>query len=387
MHQLRNLGHTMADKKTAARRGKRGRPRPAKPADLYAAVDLGTNNCRLLVATPHGKTFRVVDSHSQIARLGEGLHETGRLSDASIERALDALKAIRRKLKSHGVGKVRCIATEACRKAENGAEFIQRVHEETGLTFKIIGAKEEARLASIGCHDLIGDDAPSVLVVDIGGGSTELSWLNAELARANGLHGLIQRAPIQNWTSLPLGVVTLTEAYAHLPDADAYQAMLDHCGDVIETWQGTAAIRSAMKLRGAHLIGTSGTVTCLAGVHLKLDRYRRDRVDGTWMNRTAGEKVLGMLRAAGPEGRAALPTIGEERAGLMLAGCAILDALWRAYPAGRLRVGDRGLREGLLLSMMYGKKPSRRNRRGGGGKRRNRDGRDKPSASEAGHDG
>lgn len=387
MHQLRNLGHTMADKKTAARRGKRGRPRPAKPADLYAAVDLGTNNCRLLVATPHGKTFRVVDSHSQIARLGEGLHETGRLSDASIERALDALKAIRRKLKSHGVGKVRCIATEACRKAENGAEFIQRVHEETGLTFKIIGAKEEARLASIGCHDLIGDDAPSVLVVDIGGGSTELSWLNAELARANGLHGLIQRAPIQNWTSLPLGVVTLTEAYAHLPDADAYQAMLDHCSDVIETWQGTAAIRSAMKLRGAHLIGTSGTVTCLAGVHLKLDRYRRDRVDGTWMNRTAGEKVLGMLRAAGPEGRAALPTIGEERAGLMLAGCAILDALWRAYPAGRLRVGDRGLREGLLLSMMYGKKPSRRNRRGGGGKRRNRDGRDSPSASEAGHDG
>ncbi len=377
----------MADKKTAARRGKRGRPRPAKPADLYAAVDLGTNNCRLLVATPHGKTFRVVDSHSQIARLGEGLHETGRLSDASIERALDALKAIRRKLKSHGVGKVRCIATEACRKAENGAEFIQRVHEETGLTFKIIGAKEEARLASIGCHDLIGDDAPSVLVVDIGGGSTELSWLNAELARANGLHGLIQRAPIQNWTSLPLGVVTLTEAYAHLPDADAYQAMLDHCGEVIETWQGTAAIRSAMKLRGAHLIGTSGTVTCLAGVHLKLDRYRRDRVDGTWMNRTAGEKVLGMLRAAGPEGRAALPTIGEERAGLMLAGCAILDALWRAYPAGRLRVGDRGLREGLLLSMMYGKKPSRRNRRGGGGKRRNRDGRDTPSASEAGHDG
>ena len=360
----------MADKKSAVRRGKRSRSRPAKPSDLYAAVDLGTNNCRLLVAAPHGKTFRVVDSHSQIARLGEGLHETGRLSDASIERALDALKAIRRKLKSHGVGKVRCIATEACRKAENGAEFIERVHKETGLTFKIIGAKEEARLASIGCHDLIGEDAPSVLVVDIGGGSTELSWLNAELARANGLNGLIKRAPIQNWTSLPLGVVTLTEAYAHLPDAEAYQAMLDHCSEVIEDWKGTKAIRSAMGLRGAHLIGTSGTVTCLAGVYLKLDRYRRDRVDGTWMSRKSGEEVLNMLRAAGPDGRAALPTIGEERAGLMLAGCAILDALWRAYPAGRLRVGDRGLREGLLLSMMYGKKPARRRRggrkRGGG---------------------
>ncbi|MBL4879145.1 Ppx/GppA phosphatase family protein [uncultured Hyphomonas sp.] len=377
----------MAEKKSAVRRGKRGRPRPARASDLYAAVDLGTNNCRLLVATPHGKTFRVVDSHSQIARLGEGLHETGRLSDASIERAMDALQAIRGKLKSHGVGKVRCIATEACRKAENGPDFIQRVHEETGLTFKIIGAKEEARLASIGCHDLIGDDAPSVLVVDIGGGSTELSWLNAELARANGLNGLIQRAPIQNWTSLPLGVVTLTEAFAHLPDAEAYQAMLDHSGEVIEAWKGTQAIRSAMGLRGAHLIGTSGTVTCLAGVHLKLDRYRRDKVDGTWMSRTAGEKVLNMLREAGPDGRAALPTIGEERAGLMLAGCAILDALWRAYPAGRLRVGDRGLREGLLLSMMYGQKPARRRRRGG---RKRRDGGEAPqttSAPETGNDG
>ncbi|CAN0483798.1 unnamed protein product [Scytosiphon promiscuus] len=163
--------------------------------------------------------------------------------------------------------------------------------------------------------------------------------------------------------------------------------MLDHAGEVIEAWQGTQAIRSAMGLRGAHLIGTSGTVTCLAGVHLKLDRYRRDKVDGTWMSRTSGEKVLNMLREAGPDGRAALPTIGEERAGLMLAGCAILDALWRAYPAGRLRVGDRGLREGLLLSMMYGQKPARRRRRGG---RKRREGGNTPqthSATEAGNDG
>lgn len=356
----------MADKKAAGRRGKRGRPRHAKASDLYAAVDLGTNNCRLLVAAPHGKTFRVVDSHSQIARLGEGLHETGRLSDASVERAMDALHAIRKKLKTHGVGKVRCIATEACRKAENGPDFIRRVHEETGLTFKIIGAKEEARLASIGCHDLIAKNAPSVLVVDIGGGSTELSWLNAEVARANGLKGLIQRAPIQNWTSLPLGVVTLTESFAHLPDKEAYSAMMAHAGGVIESWKGAPAIRAAMGLAGAHLIGTSGTVTCLAGVHLKLDRYRRDKVDGTWLSLEEGEAVLTLLRDAGPEGRAALPTIGEERAGLMLAGCAILNSIWQAFPAAQMRVGDRGLREGLLLSMMYGQKKPRRRRRSGG---------------------
>ena len=376
----------MADKKAAGRRGNRARPRNGTATNLYAAVDLGTNNCCLLVAQPHGKTFRVVDSHSQIARLGEGLHETGRLSDASVERAIDALKAIRRKLKHHGVGKVRCIATEACRKAENGADFIRRVHEETGLTFKIIGAKEEARLASIGCHDLIGTDAPSVLVIDIGGGSTELSWLNAEKARNGGLSGLITRAPIQNWTSLPLGVVTLTEAYHHLPEAEAYEAMLAYASEVIEGWKGTAAIRNAMQMKGAHLIGTSGTVTCLAGVHLKLDRYRRDRVDGTWLSRQGGDAVLTLLREAGPDGRAALPTIGEERAGLMLAGCAILESLWSAFPADRMRVGDRGLREGLLLSMMYGPRKGRRRRRPRGGRSGAASG-ETSNGAEGAHDG
>lgn len=376
----------MAEKKATGRRGNRARPRPHKASDLYAAVDLGTNNCRLLVAAPHGTTFRVVNSHSQIARLGEGLVETGRLSDASVERAIDALKAIRTKLKHHGVGKIRCIATEACRKAENGADFIQRVKDETGLTFKVIDAKEEARLASIGCHDLIAADAPTVLVVDIGGGSTELSWMNAVKAREYSLNGLIARAPIQNWTSLPLGVVTLTEAFAHLPEPDCYEAMLAHAGQVIENWKGTPAIRSAMAQPGAHLIGTSGTVTCLAGVHLKLDRYRRDKVDGSWLSRKAGEDVLAMMRDAGPEGRAAMPTIGEERAGLMLAGCAILDSLWRAFPASRMRVGDRGLREGLLLSMMYGPKKSRRRRRGGK-ERVKAEAADATQATEVSHDG
>ncbi|MCA8903107.1 MAG: Ppx/GppA family phosphatase, partial [Hyphomonas sp.] len=164
----------MADKNAATRRPGRRGSRTRRTGPLYAAVDLGTNNCRLLVAEPWKKTFRVVDSHSQIARLGEGLHETGRISDAAVDRALDALKNIRRKLKQHGVGRVRCIATEACRKAENGPDFIRRVHEETGLTFKIINAKEEARLATIGCHDLMAHEAKTVLVIDIGGGSTEL---------------------------------------------------------------------------------------------------------------------------------------------------------------------------------------------------------------------
>jgi exopolyphosphatase / guanosine-5'-triphosphate,3'-diphosphate pyrophosphatase len=366
MPQVINLGHTMAEKKAPGARNRRSATRNGKTAPLFAAVDLGTNNCRLLVAEPRGKTFRVVDSYSQIARLGEGLHETGRLSDAAIERAIDALQHIRRKLKQHGVGRVRCIATEACRKAGNGAEFIRRVHAETGLTFKIIGAKEEARLATIGCHDLIAPQARSVLVVDIGGGSTELSWVNAEAARDNGFKGLLEKAPILGWTSLPLGVVTLSEAFSHLDEVESYPLMVEHARQTLKTWDAIEQVRAAMSSDAAHMIGTSGTVTCLAGVHLKLDRYRRDKVDGTWLSQEESAAAVQLLRDVGLDGRSKLPTIGEERAGLMLSGCAIVEAVWEAFPAGRLRVADRGLREGLLLSMMYGpKKPKarRRNRR------------------------
>ncbi len=368
----------MADKKAANRRGNRRGSRKGRNGPLYAAVDLGTNNCRLLVAEPWGKSFRVVDSHSQIARLGEGLHETGRLSDASIERALDALKAIRRKIKNHGVGRVRCIATEACRQAENGADFIRRVHEETGLTFKIINAKEEARLATIGCHDLMGEDAKTVLVIDIGGGSTELSWVNAKVAREGGSHGLVKRAPIQDWTSLPLGVVTLHERFGHLPEEDAFPAMVDYCGEVIGAWKGTERVSRAMTQKGSHLIGTSGTVTCLAGVHLKLERYRRDKVDGSWMSREEADAAVKLLRDLGLDGRATLPTIGEERASLMLSGCAIMQSIWDAFPGDRMRVGDRGLREGLLLSMMYGGKSPRKR------SNRRRTGRNKSTDAEPG---
>lgn len=348
-------------------RGPRRNRRPERKtgsAPLYAAVDLGTNNCRLLIAEPRGMGFRVVDSHSQIARLGEGLNATGRLSDASIERAMDALGKIRAKLKARGVGHVRCIATEACRKAENGPDFIARVRDETGLTFKIIGPKEEARLALIGCHNLIDRNADKVLVVDVGGGSTELSLVDARAAREVGFKGVLAKAPILSWTSLPLGVVTLSEAFAHLPEQDGFLAMREQAETVFRSWSRHSEAADAMAAGASHLIGTSGTVTCLAGLHLKLDKYRRDKVDGAWLSREAASGAIQQLRDAGPDGRAKMPTIGPERAGLMLSGCAIIDAAWDVFPGERLRVADRGLREGLLLSMMHGPKRSKR-RRGG----------------------
>lgn len=345
---------------------KRAKPgRPGKAPPLYAAVDLGTNNCRLLIAKPGRNGLRIIDSHSQIARLGEDLAHTGRISDAAIERAMDALTKIRDKMRTKKVAHVRCIATEACRRAENGAEFIARVRDELGLTFKIIGPGEEARLAMVGCHDLFEGENRHAVVLDIGGGSTELSLVDAQKVRkAGGVKGLVNANVIELWGSLPLGVVTLWDAFRHLPEPDAFEAMRAHARGVLGEWKHTDRTVKAM-VDGGHIIGTSGTVTCLAGVHLKLDKYRRNDVDGVWMSRSDAGQVISRLVSLGPKGRAKLPTIGTDRAELMLSGCAILDAVWQTFPTEQMRIADRGLREGLLLTMIHGTKRKDRRRRGG----------------------
>lgn len=331
---------------------------------MYAAVDLGTNNCRLLIAQRRGDHFVVVDSYSQIARLGEGLVTTGELSADAMDRAVKALSAIKRKLKHHKVGHVRCIATEACRKASNSDEFMARVREETGLTFKIIKPLEEVRLAAIGCHDLIDDAADLVMVLDIGGGSTEISFLDVSDIGDAPLKSLVSRVPIKAWESFPLGVVTLTEAFSEYDEVGAYPLMLAEARKTFASWDKGLALSEAMAGPGARLIGTSGTVTCLAGVQRGLSKYRRDAVDGITMSPEETFGVIGQLRDAGLKGREAMPTIGKERAGLMLSGCAILQAAFETWPASELCVADRGLREGLLLSMMHRKKPNgRRSRR------------------------
>lgn len=383
--QQTRFGPHMADKKKRGAGESAGRSGARRRAPLYAAVDLGTNNCRLLIAAPQRDRFAVVDSHSQIARLGEGLAATGRLSDEAIERAMDALGKIAAKLKAKKVAYVRCIATEACRRASNGRDFIARVREETGLTFKIIDAEEEAFLALVGCHNLIAEEASHVLVLDIGGGSTELSLARADPVHAGGLQALLENPPIECWKSLPIGVVTLTEAFSHLPEADAYPAMLAHAKQLINEWDRAEDIRNFFRAGQAHMIGTSGTITCLTGVHLGLSKYRRDKVDGQWMTEKQTTKTIKKLVDAGLDGRGKFPTIGEDRAGLMLAGCAIIEAAWTLAPNGRMRVADRGLREGLLLSMMKGpkKKPRRRSKR----RRRGSGGRSNGSPVEARHDG
>ncbi len=341
-----------------------GRPRAAGP--LYAALDLGTNNCRLLVAEPWHQGFRVVDAFSRIVRLGEGLSRTGRLSEAAQDRAIDALRVCRSKLDARGIVRARLVATEACRAAENGVEFLERVRVEAGLGLEILTRETEARLAVTGCANLVDWSADGVVLFDIGGGSSELVWMEfGDGRRAGG----DPTRHIRAWASLPVGVVTLSERHGGV--AVGPRVFEDMVADVdallaaLTDWEPLAARLAAGDY---HMLGTSGTVTTLAGIHLGLRRYDRRRVDGTWLSDDEVGVMIERLLAMEFEDRVANPCIGGDRADLVLAGCAILEAIRRRWRCGRLRVADRGLREGMLTELMIGdgvwRRPGRWPRRG-----------------------
>ncbi|MGN6470265.1 MAG: Ppx/GppA phosphatase family protein [Rhizobiaceae bacterium] len=318
-------------------------------APVYAALDLGTNNCRLLVAVPtRPGQFRVVDAFSRIVRLGEGLAANGRLNDQAMDRAVEALGACAEKLRSREVRSARLIATEACRSAENGAAFLARVAEETGLRLEIIDRETEARLAVSGCGSLIERDTHGVVLFDIGGGSSEIALIDLSGRRSPQLADHIVA-----WTSLPVGVVSLAERFGgrHVTP-EIFEAMVTEVGILLEAFEGRDRLLHLARSDRFHLLGTSGTVTTLAGLHLGLMRYDRRRVDGLWMDDLDVGRMIDRLLGWKFEERVANACIGADRADLVLAGCAILEAIRRVWPAGRLRVADRGLREGILSELM-----------------------------------
>ncbi|MEQ8177167.1 MAG: Ppx/GppA phosphatase family protein [Amphiplicatus sp.] len=328
--------------------GDRPKPKPPKSArrhaERFAALDLGTNNCRLLIAAPRGRQLRIVDAFSRIVRLGEGLSQTGALLPAAMDRAVEALKVCAEKIEKRGVSRQRCIATQACRAAANGAEFLARVEAETGLVFEIISTSEEARLSVKGCAELLDPKAEAGLVFDIGGGSTEISWIR------HGANGA--GADIAAWASMPLGVVSLSERWGGREiDLATYERIVESVRAEVAALGDPASLREIFARDGAHYLGTSGTVTSIAGVHLALPRYRRDVVDGLWLTIEEARGVTEKLRSMSFDDRAAEPCIGRERADLVVCGCAILEALQREWPASRIRVGDRGLREGMLADL------------------------------------
>lgn len=311
----------------------------------YAALDLGTNNCRLLIARATHEGFRVIDAFSRIIRLGEGVAATGRLSDGAITRAIEALKICRDKMRNRGVTRARLIATEACRAAGNGRNFLGLVRDTVGIDLDVVDRETEAMLAATGCTPLIDPSAHGAMLFDIGGGSSELVKLGKVFASPGGP----PQPDIRDWTSLPVGVVTLAERHGGIRvTPDIYEAMIQEVAlHVAPFVNGERHDPQAI-----HLLGTSGTVTTIAGVHLALKRYDRRRVDGCWMSDQEVTGVVGRLLDMDYEERAANACIGHERADLVLAGCAILDGIRRVFPCTRLRVADRGLREGMLVQMM-----------------------------------
>lgn len=339
-------------------------PQKPDPATLYAALDLGTNSCRMLVAQPKGAGFHVVDSFSKSVQLGQGLEATGRLSRAAMARTVGAIRVCKQKLHRHGVTRMRLVATEACRRAANGAQFLREVRHETGLALEVIQPEEEARLAVISCAPLVSTRTEQLLVVDIGGGSTELVWIDLTAVPRRDRPRAIMRlhagfrqdagpfpvAKVVDWISVPLGVATLRDQFPDVADDAARFALMSWYFEQNLEAFGPAARAQARE--GFQIIGTSGTVTTVAASHLGLKRYDRAKVDGLRMTSDQIDAVVGEYLRLGPEGRRADPRIGRDRQELIMSGAAILQALMRLWPTDRLSVADRGLREGLLYQQM-----------------------------------
>jgi len=320
-------------------------PSPQKfPHPAFAALDLGTNNCRMLIGTPAGDGFRVIDSFSRIVRLGEGLQTTNRLSEAAIERGLAALQACADRLARRDLRATRAIATEACRRAENGPAFLAEARRRTGLAIEIIPAREEAELAVESCAPLLRGAGRRAVLFDIGGGSTEIAWMRLTEA---GLPELI------GYQTMPLGVVTLAERFGDAgTQPGGFEAMVDHVTEQLRNFEGVHCIRHEIRQGGVALIGTSGTVTTLAGIALGLQRYRRPLIDGVVLDREKASTALEQIRDMGVPGLSAHPCVGPDRAAFVLPGCAIYAAIARMWPAENLTVADRGLREGIILRLI-----------------------------------
>jgi exopolyphosphatase/guanosine-5'-triphosphate,3'-diphosphate pyrophosphatase len=315
------------------------------PRQAYAALDLGTNNCRLLIARPSGENFTVIDAFSRVVKLGEDLAKTGRLSDAAMDRTLGALTICADKLRRRNVYLARSVATEACRRASNGEEFIERVRRETGIALDIISAEEEARLAVLGCHILLEQGEGPAMIFDIGGGSTELVLLEPG--------GRVPR--MLDWQSVPWGVVSLTDTVGRGEGnsgqrAERYAEMRRIVSESFAPF--AERIADASRHADIRLLGTSGTVTTLASLHLELQHYDRNAVDGLIVPSTSMRTISERLSGMSQQERGQLPCIGHDRAELVVAGCAILESILDIWPAERLGVADRGIREGILRSLM-----------------------------------
>lgn len=323
---------------------------PQKP--VLAAIDLGTTSCRLLVARPDGTSFRVVDSFSRVVRLGEGIQANNQLQPAAIGRTFEALKICQSKIRKNHVTKIRAVTTEACRRAENSAELLNRVRSELGIQIEVISPSEEARLALSGCAAVLDPKIPYAVAFDIGGGSTEIIWLKV-MPTFQPRHSLIPLIEVIDSASLPFGVVTLSELYGtHFSDMSIYQGLRQKVANYVQRFSEKNNIHAHFQKGEVQMAGTSGTVTTVGAVHLNLPKYDRRHIDGLFLNLTDIHQVSDRLLAMNHHERALNACIGPGRADLVVMGTAILEGICDSWPLPRLRVADRGVREGILLDLL-----------------------------------
>ncbi|MBB2168707.1 Ppx/GppA family phosphatase [Gluconacetobacter aggeris] len=317
---------------------------------MFGAIDLGTNNCRLMIAAPHADGFRVVDSFNRIVRLGEGLQRTGELSPHAMDRTIEALRVCAMRMERRRLYRYRAVATEACRRAGNGAAFIERARRETGLDITVISSREEAELAMESCSALLHDDRVSptrtrALLFDIGGGSTEIAWVRTDRHT--------RRQDLSGYLSLPAGVITQAEQFGESAFSEqGYQRMVEQIANQLRAFEAVHCIRREISRDNVSLIGTSGTVTTLASIALSLTRYSRMAVDGTILEAGPALEAIRTLAAMGPAGLSQHPCVGPDRAQYVMPGCAIFEAIHRVWPVPEIMVADRGLRDGMLLRMI-----------------------------------
>lgn len=340
-----------------------GAAEPQSDSAPVAGLDLGTNNCRLLVASPYGPALRIIDSFSRSVRLGDGIEKSGALDPAAMDRAVDALKICADKLRRAAPASSRAVATAACRQATNGADFVKRVEAETGIKLEVITAEEESRLAASGCGPLVVEKAEQVLIFDIGGGSTELILLDLSridpMSRSDAVRGirlmpdpgnLADGVEVIDWVSIPVGVATLQDKFAEVIEPSRrFGLMTWYFEELIEGFTRPEASLDGVS-KHMQLIGASGSVTTIGAAHLALKRYDRSKVDGLWLPIRAARRVARELASLSDEARAQHPSIGPDRSKLIVASCAILTAILNTWPAHELRVADRGLREGLIYT-------------------------------------
>ena len=303
------------------------------PTERVAAIDVGTNTVLLTVAERSGRTFQPVVERAEITRLGRWVDRTGRLDPAAIADTVAVIARYAAEARSLGVTRIAAVATSAARDASNGAEFFEAARTAAGLVPEIIPGDEEARLVHLSAWSDFGAPGERLAVLDVGGGSSELTWGNGPVPEGR--------------RSFQMGAVRLTERTSpgDPPSADDLRRMREAAREALRE---VTEIRASGALAGARLVAVAGTVTTLAAVAQALPAYDAVRVHGSTLSREPLRVLLDRLSTLTTAKRSRLPGMEPKRADVIVAGAVLVATALELGGFDALTVSDRGVRWGLL---------------------------------------